>query len=745
MGETAQASNHPQRLNPFVFPSQTDLRFVLLVASVLGASLFIYDLLYLSVPANSRAAVAAYSRCFAASGMARATPAPVHEQFARTATFNSCMTATRRANAAGMALGMATLLAVAATIYWLFPAWKCRRERLRPLDAEDVDEEVVTYLAGLCREAGLSRPPRFVWDPLDAASHGLAFGRVGDYYVALSGGLVTQFYTDRPAFRAVVLHELAHLRNADVTKTYLTVAVWWAFVAVALAPFVLAFAYALLRFGRGPGDLARLGWPVIPLALLVYLSRNAVLRTREIYADVRASVWDGPDGALRRLLGADMPAPGGWWRAALRAHPQASERRRALDDTRPLFRMGPWEALATGVAATIGFPSVVTLFSHLAPGNGPAWAAALVFAPLTIGVVGVGLWRATFAALAERERPRGSGVLALGLGAGFALGLALSFDTALSLGTPMQAAYPTAAALAIGSAIGCVLVLLVALAVLLRWVVEAASVWLEVGPPRPAGWGYPTGLVIASGVLATWCVNLYLVFTVRVPYLQSLRAAPFATSLFFLASPAHEPEALVGFICLWAYPFAAWLWRPPRAASATWWDSGWLTAPPAAIPRPRVSPSSLLGAAVAGMLAGLCFCALEFVARVLFHVGVPPFTRASGERFIAFTAEQVVIAAAIQAVVAALVAARARWLRLSYGSFTAFVAGCVMTGGMLGVKLLLVGGHLYPEDMWFFFSAIVGTGAPAALFSSLVVTALGGKAISDHRMIPLSAGRRTRP
>jgi hypothetical protein len=39
--------------------------------------------------------------------------------------------------------------------------------------------------------------------------------------VALGGGLVTQFYSDRPRFRAVVLHELAHLRNADVDKIYL--------------------------------------------------------------------------------------------------------------------------------------------------------------------------------------------------------------------------------------------------------------------------------------------------------------------------------------------------------------------------------------------------------------------------------------------------------------------------------------------------------------------------------------------
>ena len=64
------------------------------------------------------------------------------------------------------------------------------------------------------------------------------------------------------------------------------------------------------------------------LALLVYLTRNAVLRSREVYADLRASVPDGPAGALRRVLAglpptqcrpasagceASTPIPGAAW------------------------------------------------------------------------------------------------------------------------------------------------------------------------------------------------------------------------------------------------------------------------------------------------------------------------------------------------------------------------------------------------------------------------------------------------
>src|SRR5439155_7766392 len=126
---------------------------------------------------------------------------------------------------------------------------------------------------------------------------GLAFGRLGRYYVALTGGLVTQFYTDRPAFRARLLHELAHLKNADVDKTYFSVAILPAFLVTAFLPFAVV---AVL------GPVLELSFSttlsVAVLSVLVILIRNSVIRAREYYADVRASVWDGPHGALDRVL-----------------------------------------------------------------------------------------------------------------------------------------------------------------------------------------------------------------------------------------------------------------------------------------------------------------------------------------------------------------------------------------------------------------------------------------------------------
>ena len=52
----------------------------------------------------------------------------------------------------------------------------------------------------------------------------------------------------------------------------------------------------------------------LALTALVYLTRNSVLRAREVFADVRASVPDGPHGALRRILGGLPSGSGSAWR-----------------------------------------------------------------------------------------------------------------------------------------------------------------------------------------------------------------------------------------------------------------------------------------------------------------------------------------------------------------------------------------------------------------------------------------------
>ena len=99
----------------------------------------------------------------------------------------------------------------------------------------------------------LPDPPAFVWNPL-ATGLPIAFGRRGRYHVALSGSFTTQyFYTDKSAFRAVMLHELAHIKNGDVHKTYLTISLLLAFLVVSVVPSLFVSLWHLqIFFGLTP-------------------------------------------------------------------------------------------------------------------------------------------------------------------------------------------------------------------------------------------------------------------------------------------------------------------------------------------------------------------------------------------------------------------------------------------------------------------------------------------------------------
>jgi hypothetical protein len=135
------------------------------------------------------------------------------------------------------------------------------------------------------------------------------------------------------------------------------------------------------------------------LALLVYLIRNAVLRTREVYADLRASSWGETGQALDQMLARLGKPEKSKFKALMQVHPDPSYRREILKDPTPLFRMNFWDSLATGIAASISFLSLEALAYGFLPGSTllPSLIAASLLASLAAGVVGLEVWRAVYA------------------------------------------------------------------------------------------------------------------------------------------------------------------------------------------------------------------------------------------------------------------------------------------------------------------------------------------------------------
>ncbi|MFF1508887.1 M48 family metalloprotease [Streptomyces sp. NPDC058326] len=404
-------------------------------------------------------------------------------------------------------------LAVLA-LYWFRPALRIRRRGLRPFPAAALPA-TARELDRLCRVAGVPETPVFLVDLLAPAATGLAFGRRGRRYVMLSRGLLQLYERDPAAFRAIVLHELAHLRNRDVDIAFLTDAAWRLYLWFLLLPALFSPLTPLLSPGRS-GPLLFYLLSAFQLALvgvIIPLARKSVLRSRELHADARAALTaEGAEG-LRKVLteaaetqpeppapppkrrrrAGGAPKPPGQAPEArerdpddmLSTHPHPRTRLRALADTGLLFRFGPGSALAFGIAASFSYEPVIGLSDGL-PGLDRSGALAVLPLALILGAgLTLALWRVELAAFLmagragqetaqpepERARERIADVGRL-LGFGLALGSLGSNEYALSLGSVMEISPPTLllslAALAAGGQL------------VVWWVAGTARAWVPV-------------------------------------------------------------------------------------------------------------------------------------------------------------------------------------------------------------------------------------------------------------------------
>jgi Zn-dependent protease with chaperone function len=750
--EPGEATTPPAaRLNPFVFPSDTTFRFLLLVVAVIGANLYVWNWLYTAVGVDRGDYAESLLRCSQEYRAAIAGRPDLATVTAASEAQTACYQDTTRELAWWMLGGTGLLLAVAALILVLLPRWIERRRDLRPLSRDDAPS-VVDELDRLSGEAELRERPRWVWSPLDPSPTGLAFGRPGRHAIALNGGLVTRHVVDPPAFRAVVRHELAHLRNRDVDLTYATISLWYAFLLVGVAPFIFTIADEPL------GNVLSAGWRLLALALLVYLTRNAVLRAREVYADIRASVPDGREGALRRILAGLPEKSTSLWRRLWRVHPDGRTRLAMVNDTRRLFPLGLLVAFGTGIATTVALESMVRLFNifvddpidvHL--------LAAAVFAPLAMGAVGIGIWRGSWGRLAEAGAPPSTWPLALAFAAGLLLGpeLALERTVSLELDAPLLRRVP--------ESIPWIFVLVAGLGLLLAWVAGSAQTWIRaLGATSRPTLATAVGLVFGSGILAIFVGMFFALHGTR-PALGFSREGSAIehalvsevawvgpTWLYQLVRDAYtlivltKPVVFVALVALWLFPLAAWLRRREQVEDAPW----------AFLERGGQLRIPLLGRGsldpwLVGLVAGLAFLGVLLVLRLGLKATVDADTRSEFLFPLAFFHWQLLLALLLQAVAAAVAAARwsPRDLSVVAGIAAAFTTGVVATAGIVvGPSLagcidpiaMTPGPCAWQVDAgfsWFVLRQVVAEGAVAALVAGLVV--LGVQAVLRQRQAPV--------
>ncbi|MGG2464414.1 M48 family metalloprotease [Streptomyces sp. RGM 3693] len=326
------------------------------------------------------------------------------------------------------ALATLVLLALAAGLYWWLPAARERWRRMVPLETVDADGTLRAELAALCDRAGIRARLRFRVDPERTTSGASVYGRSGSYTVSLHSGLLPRLGTDPEGFRAVVLHELAHVHHRDVDYAYASTALWRAYVLLALIPtftvtgWVLVLALSGTKSPWWPGAAAMMLAPALVgllLAGLVHLARADLLRRRELFADRRAVAWGADAAGWQRPDPAGSVAP--WLRrltALLGTHPRWEERRRALDDTGRLDRVSPLAMFLTGISAALLHQSLMTL-PALSDGPATFWITVGAVAPVLCFALGLPLVRASGTADGDG---RSAAVAGLWLGFGLLLG-----------------------------------------------------------------------------------------------------------------------------------------------------------------------------------------------------------------------------------------------------------------------------------------------------------------------------------
>jgi Zn-dependent protease with chaperone function len=320
---------------------------------------------------------------------------------------------------------------------------KVRRHGLVALPPS-LEAPVAGRVGQLASQMGLANRPSLYLMPLRSDTNAFVFGRNGRPALAVTLGLALRAIRAPAAFDVLATHELAHVANRDLTVHLAARSVVRAFLWLVLPLYAILAILEPSAEGTWRGVWSNVGQSaslvlnevlrVALAALLVLLARNAVIRARERYADLRAAlvphVREGFDAVLAER--ASRPI----WQLPFATSPQSEARRRGLTSSDDLFAPQTATALAFGFALTSGvliavlftnlwfYDRVIDLMARQAWGQftllffGPAAVLSLVFGASLTPIA----WRSSYADLLRGRRSRGALKMALGASLGTVLG-----------------------------------------------------------------------------------------------------------------------------------------------------------------------------------------------------------------------------------------------------------------------------------------------------------------------------------
>jgi Zn-dependent protease with chaperone function len=480
------------KLNPFALPTETDARFILLMMSAPALALALSVLLRYTLNPD---ADNPFSAVPPAPG-----DLPPDEFFRAQAEYGiQLMLASLSALLLPLSLIALTFL-LAAIFYRDHPRGIRRRKNAVPF-APQRDPRFAGELQALSVQAGLPAPPGILMGKNLSAQGGQAFGVGRRKSLYLDAGLRLLLRKSVENFRAIVRHELAHIVNRDIGRTYFAQSLWGAVVAVTILPLLVSSLYLVFSStienaadGLASSELEDLLFVKLPqvatlllqsagLIALVLLIRAGLLRTREVYADWRAALW-GSASTLAAVFETQSrrfkSGP-----SLFRLHPSPAERLQALQRPRLLFDIHFDVPFVVGVFTSLILNGLIPIVIVVMITVGPAVIAFnstlidrarvqsaesfffllpliygldalfrglfifltllpfLILAPLAAATVGLQVQRQALADLAERRSGAGPylrlALPAAWMGLGMAVGIVLSPLAILAPASPGSA------------------------------------------------------------------------------------------------------------------------------------------------------------------------------------------------------------------------------------------------------------------------------------------------------------------
>jgi hypothetical protein len=492
---------------------------------------------------------------------------------------------------------------------------------------------------------------------------------------------------------------------------------------------------------------------------MVYLIRNAVLRSREFYADVRASIW-AADAELLSSIIETYPQHHSLFQTLRSVHPDPVERLKVLAEPhRLLLSLRGWEFLGIGIIISSVFfnaffpiliPAMDILSNVLSPtafallsSNLLSFGLALIFIPMAVGVIGISIWRAMFAAMMRNEKLHGIGRLGIGLGFGLLIGKQLSFffyDQKTTPGTLSGVSL-----IALETVWG--ILLIISMFLFVHWVVEGSSTWLEAivafGSPRRF---YVWGQAMIALLLTLWLVHLFNFYILLsegdlFTTASQIAGVNIPENLLFLflvfsilASIIISPLTLFGLITLWLFPLAVRVWQK-GASIISRPDWAYLEPQSATRVPAQQNPLQLSLALRIGLIGGLAVLGISTALLIIWSF-IPLAelrVRYQDLAFAMFAIATMILSVIIQMGVAGIAGFLAKHLGWAHGLFSAFVACLIVATGII-VFLSLSDMGISLESGWVTFIIIYYAALPF-----VIPAALGMSALSQRARIKRSA------